>query len=123
MKSNESPIIRNVRAFEIPEISDKDLDKASQIPANECPRRYCWWWHTLSFDWEIEPSDGCLWMQADKPSSWHFKDVPCCRADTESKIDHFETRGPHIEGDGIDPSRWIDFLRDNQKQFSSEDAL
>jgi hypothetical protein len=24
------------------------------LARESCPRRYCWYWHTLAFDWDIK---------------------------------------------------------------------
>lgn len=31
----------------------------ARLTREECPRRYCWYWHSLSFDWDLKPEDGC----------------------------------------------------------------
>src|SRR5436305_1405604 len=30
-----------------------------RLTREQCPRRYCWYWHSLSFDWALKPEDGC----------------------------------------------------------------
>jgi len=112
------------RIHEIVEISEDDLNRASLIPPDGCPRRYCWWWRSLSFEWDLPPIEGCTWLQCDKPEHWHFTDVPCSRADPSSNIDHFEPREPHIERDNIDASRWMEARRLNRDAYfcTSESA-
>ncbi len=105
------------RYFEVVEVSDEDLKRASMIPNDACPRRYCWWWRTLSFDWGLTPAEGCTWPEAEKRPHWHYIDIPCKRSDPASEIDHFEPREPHIEADSIDASGWMESLRLNQEQF------
>lgn len=90
-------------------VTESDLEKARGIPANGCPRRYCWWWISLSFEWDLTASEGCTLLKSPKPASFRYGDIPCCRSDSSSSVDHFEAREPHLEKDGIDPSRWIAF--------------
>jgi hypothetical protein len=104
------------RILEIVSVTNEDMARALMIPSEGCPRRYCWWWRSLSFEWEITPSEGCTWLHAEKPAHWRFTDTPCCRADPSSLIDHFEPRGPHIESDGIDASAWMSAREDNHKE-------
>ncbi len=30
-----------------------------RLSRESCPRRYCWYWHMLAFDWELSPAEGC----------------------------------------------------------------
>jgi hypothetical protein len=105
------------RIHEIPAISEEDLTRAQLIPDNGCPRRYCWWWQSLEFDWDLTPNEGCTWLQTEKPQHWHFRDTPCSRAEPSSPIDHFEPREPHIAADNIDASRWMEARRLNHEQY------
>ena len=97
--------------------SAEDLERAASLGAEECPRRYCWWWISLSFEWGLMPSEGCTWPQSPKREHWHYKETPCRRCDASSQIDHFESRGPHIEADGIDASAWLKARQLNQEQY------
>lgn len=105
------------RIFQQVQISPEDLERCNSIAADECPRRYCWWWISLSFEWSMRPAEGCTWLACEKPEHWRFKETPCCRCDQESTIDQFEPRGPHIEEDGIDASRWLEARRKNHEEF------
>src|SRR5262249_20861180 len=87
--------------------TESDIRKANVIPAGGCPRRYCWWWTSLSFEWNLTPQEGCTFLECPKPPGFRFSDIPCCRSEPSSRIDHFEPREPHIRRDGIDPSRWL----------------
>jgi hypothetical protein len=95
----------------------QDLERASQIGSNKCPRRYCWWWKSLGFEWELEAIEGCTWMDSPKPSHWRFTEFPCKRCDPSSVIDHFEPREPHIQSDGVDASDWIAAAQENREQY------
>jgi hypothetical protein len=91
-----------VKALEILIPSAEDLERSRSIPRTECPRRYCWWWHSLSFDWDIEVSQGCTFLQSKKPPGWKHPEAPCKRSATESQIDQYEPREPHLEEDGFE---------------------
>ena len=86
--------------------SSEDLTKAANIPADQCPRRYCWWWRTLSFDWEMIPLQGCMFFTCDKPPGFNNANLPCRRCDPSSAVDHFEPREPHLLEDGFAVVRW-----------------
>jgi hypothetical protein len=86
--------------------SPDDLVRAANIPANQCPRRYCWWWQSLSFDWEQTPLEGCTFLNSLKPPDLPLVNDPCCRCDSSSTIDHYEPREPHLLEDGFPVSRW-----------------
>jgi hypothetical protein len=86
--------------------SPEDLARAASIPAQECPRRYCWWWRSLSFDWELTPSEGCTFSTSPKPPGMTNADVSCRRCDSSSAVDHYEPREPHILKDGFAVPRW-----------------
>lgn len=105
------------RVLEVVEVTPGDLERASLLSAADCPRRYCWWWRSLGFEWETSPAEGCVWLLSDKPEHWHFKDIPCCRCDSTSKIDQFEPRNRNIEIDGIDASKWMELRRMNHEQY------
>lgn len=105
------------RIFDSFEPTCVDITFAESIPANECPRRYCWWWTSLSFEWDTKAAQGCTWLLREKPSHWKFTDIACCRCDPDSKIDHFEPRGLHIETDGIDATKWLDQREKNRQAF------
>lgn len=94
--------------FRLEGITDEDLLKVKEMGRSECPRRYCWWWHTISFDWELKPEHGCTWSESAKSENWPHKDEQCIRCDKSSKVDLFESRGPHIAADGVDPSKWFE---------------
>jgi hypothetical protein len=118
------------RLFKVVKPTENDLRLAAEIPADACPRRYCWWWTSLGFEWELAPIEGCTFLKTRRPSHWKFANVPCCRSDPSSHVDHFEPRGPHIEEDRIDASRWLKYRFENDKEgllhlkqiLESEDA-
>jgi hypothetical protein len=114
-ENNVERHVSGVRLFEIYSPTDEDLDRARSLPASACPRRYCWWWRSLSFDWELEPVQGCTFPSAEKPRGQRFPDEPCRRAVPSSRVDHYEARDPHLLEDGVDESRWrAEMLRRNQ---------
>jgi hypothetical protein len=84
-------------------------DARERLTRESCPRRYCWYWHTLAFDWELTPEQGC------EVAARHIhrlllerqsgKQVPawqqCCRASGNAQNpDYYEPREPHLERDG-----------------------
>lgn len=107
------------RVFEIVDVTAHDLERASQLGEAECPRRYCWWWRSLAFEWEVDPALGCTWGAVLKPSHWEFKESPCCRCNSNSDMDQYEPRGRHIEMDGADASLWLDFRKRNHDKFTA----
>jgi hypothetical protein len=78
-----------------------------RLTREECPRRYCWYWHSLSFDWEWKPEDGCgvahehfgdarLKRQRAEVRPWRR----CCRASGNPQdMDYYEPREPHLQAD------------------------
>ena len=89
------------------EPSDHDIVKARNIPRTSCPRRYCWWWRSLSFDWDIDAADGCTFLVSEKPRGIRGAAYPCSRVDRTSHFDHFEPREPHILEDGFNCRHWL----------------
>ena len=79
-----------------------DLEKFGQLATKACPRRYCFWWQSLAFDWEHAASQGCRFSELEKPPGWLNTEIACCRADPNSKIDHFERRESSLLDDGGD---------------------
>lgn len=47
------------KLFEAVTPSAEDLARAANIPPDQCPRQYCWWWRSLTFDWDLTPEEGC----------------------------------------------------------------
>ena len=101
----------DVRIYESPGPSyPEDIARASRLSPDECPRRYCWWWRSLSFEWEIPVSQGCTFIfdrdRGKVSANYPGRDSPCCRCDKSSSVDHFEPRDPHLADDGFDAKRW-----------------
>jgi hypothetical protein len=96
------------RVFTVVTPSAEDLERARSMPLSACPRRYCWWWHSLAFDWSLAPSEGCQFSEFASAIGWKSSEIPCCRADESSTADHFEPREPHLAQDGFDDSRFND---------------
>jgi hypothetical protein len=65
------------------------------------PRRYCWWWQSLAFDWDTPIAAGCRLRESAKPPEFRLPEVPCCRLDPASGVDQYEPREPHLEEDGF----------------------
>lgn len=92
---------KGARLLESVTPTEQDLLRARALPLTACPRRYCWWWQSLGFDWDTPVADGCRLRESPKPAGFRFADVPCCRLDPASAVDHYEPREPHLEEDGF----------------------
>ena len=86
--------------------SAEDLDRARGLAQNDCPRRYCWWWHSLAFNWEIPIAQGCGFLIRSKPAGYRCPEVPCSRCDP-SGVDHYEPREPHLREDGFKEDTFV----------------
>ena len=86
--------------------TEEDIERARLLTDSSCPRRYCWWWRTLSFDWDTDVTQGCTFGSSEKPPDWPKSEQACCRLDVTSSADHFEPRDPHMIEDGIVPG-WV----------------
>ncbi len=98
------------RAFRHVVPSSEEISRARSLPADACPRRYCWWWRTLSFEWELTPAEGCAVTTAAKPKSWRGPERPVCRrCDPAAAVDWYEPRSGEIAVDGIAETaeRWM----------------
>ena len=80
-------------------VSESDLGLARMLAKDACPRRYCWWWHSLSFTWEAPVAAGCRLAKPD--SSPLPPDARCRRMDSSSTRALYEPREPHLEADGF----------------------
>src|SRR5262245_13573034 len=90
--------------------SPAELEEArKRLTREACPRRYCWYWHSLGFDWTLSPEQGCevaeghihrLLLERRQEESiqpWQR----CCRASgNQQHPDYYEPREPHLEADG-----------------------
>jgi hypothetical protein len=74
-----------------------------------CPRRYCWYWRTLAFDWDVSPEQGCEVAERHIHrlllERQNLQSVPawqqCCRASGNAQhADYYEPREPHLEAGG-----------------------
>ena len=87
--------------------TDEEIAEASALPSSACPRRYCWWWLNTRFDWQLTPAEGCVFLRIRKHPDYKNADIPCCRCDASTEVDHFEPRMPEAIQDGIDVARWL----------------
>lgn len=91
--------------------SESELDRARSLPKTECPRRYCWWWKTICFDWDLTPTEGCTFEkrrdQGGVDPRWPDREFPCKRCVPGSKADHYEPREPHLLEDGFAEDRFV----------------
>lgn len=85
----------------------QDILRAKALPPGACPRRYCWWWRSLGFEWGASAAEGCTFLTSEKPPDWPNADKPCVRADPASGTDHFEPREPHLIEDGLLPQWFV----------------
>lgn len=95
------------RAFSVVTSSPEDIVRARSLSVlTDCPRRYCWWWQSLSFDWDTPVAVGCTFLQCQKPPEWPDPKIPCCRCVPGSGVDQYEAREPHLREDGFDDRRF-----------------
>jgi hypothetical protein len=65
----------------------------------DCPRRYCWYWHTLSLDLDLPVTAGCEVSERYPGTPY---DRICCRASgNPDHKDYYEPREPHLREDGF----------------------
>ena len=82
-----------------------DLRRAQALAATECPRRYCWFWHSLTFDWGMPVSEGCAWLEEE--FAIEVNDFsPCSRCEPSAPRDHYEPREPQLLEDGFAEDRF-----------------
>ncbi len=90
--------------------SAHDIERATLLGPSECPRRYCWWWHSLSFDWDTPVAAGCTFVRDRERGkvdpNWPGRELPCRRAFPESPADHFEPQDAALAEDGVSADRW-----------------
>jgi hypothetical protein len=114
------------RLFESVTPSPEDVARARELPMlTACPRRYCWWWQSLAFDWDTPVEDGCRFLSAPKSPEWQLADVPCSRCVADSGIDHYEPREPHLEADGLHRYRFCGpehIIPDSQRPDAEQGA-
>jgi len=108
--------ISDFHIFRVHSPSADDLARARALKRVECPRRYCWWWCSLAFEWGLAVSAGCRVLGAAKPPGWPDPDVPCCRLDPSSTVDHYEPREPYLLEDGFEVSHWLHPADDGQRE-------
>lgn len=77
-----------------------DLARARALPTTACPRRFCWWWHSLTFDWKMSVAEGCTWLESEMAIETNDF-TPCSRCETSAPRDHYEPREPHLMQDGF----------------------
>ena len=92
---------RRVKVFEPYVATVEDLKRVELLASSDCPRRYCWWWQSLAFDWEVSIGEGCRFLSSEKPKGWLEANTPCSRMTSEGKVDHFEPREPALREDGF----------------------
>jgi hypothetical protein len=100
----ERPV--GARLFSVVTPSPDDVARAAALPLTACPRRYCWWWQSLGFDWDTPVAAGCTFLASNKPPGWPDPQTPCCRAVPGSEADQHEPREPHLQDDGFDDRRF-----------------
>lgn len=102
--------VKNLRVLHPYVSSPDDLARARSIEPTACPRRYCWWWVSLGFEWELPVSEGCTFVAASRANrvdpDWPQRESPCRRSEPSSGADHYEPREPHLLEDGFDILHW-----------------
>lgn len=98
-------------------ITDADPKKLQAQEATACPRRYCVFWLSHSFEWLLSPEEGCSFLLIPKKGYRHAT-IPCCRSILESEIDHFIPSQPDIDEDGVDVSQSLEARAQRSKVMS-----
>ena len=100
---------RSLPLFAAPPAEIEEARK--RLTGKQCPRRYCWYWHSFSFDWHLKPEHGCrvgVDHVGDARLARHGAEVgpwrQCCRASgNPGHPDYYEPREPHLAADGWPP--------------------
>ncbi len=86
-------------ATPIPPSTD-DFVRARAMRVTRCPRRYCWWWHSQTFDWKMPVAEGCTYLESEY-AVCQAGFSPCSRCEASSAEDHYEEREHLLEHDGF----------------------
>lgn len=78
----------------------EDIERARGLSLTDCPRRYCWWWHSMTFDWKMPVAEGCEWLESEYADMRNDL-TPCSRCDPSAPRDHYEPREPDLVQDGF----------------------
>ena len=94
-----------MRIFRSHSPSPEDLERARAMSCDDCPRRYCWWWVSLAFEWDKTIADGCTFDASVErgvvSTQWPHRESPCKRNTKHGNADHYEPREPHLMEDGF----------------------
>ena len=82
-----------------------DPARAAALSDDACPRRYCWWWRSAKFEWDVPAAGGCEFPHHNDPPVTIVPGVPCRRAVPGAASDHYEA-SPYLITDDVDPARW-----------------
>jgi hypothetical protein len=113
-----------LRLFEAYDPPPAELEKARQkLTRDACPRRYCWFWHSLQFDWGLNSAEGCQVAEQHPQQLIMERDgaeVPpwrqCCRATGNAQQpDYFEPRERYLEADGWTPDYFVAAGKENRR--------
>ena len=87
--------------------TENELKKAKKFKKTDCPRRYCWFWHSLRFDFELPIDKGCN-LANEFPFNVLCKEPIFCRRRTGniSDKDLYERREPYLMKDGFEINRF-----------------
>ena len=84
-------------------LSQEEITRVKSLKRTDCPRCYCWWWHSNKFEFEISAIEGC------KVDELLFQKNPnepsvCSRA-TGDPLDRdlHEPHESHLNNDGFSP--------------------
>lgn len=90
--------VYDAKCFAPHKASAEDIERANNLPIMSCPRKYCWWWHSLKFDWHLTDAEGCTFPESETAASLKDQDIRCMRCDLQSIDDHYESRDPAEDG-------------------------
>lgn len=89
-----------------PRVTAADIRKARRWPSSACPRRYCGWWLSSGFHWDLDPAEGCRWRESDAAWRRGLRGTPCRRCDPASTQDFYEPVEPYLREDGFRADRF-----------------
>lgn len=100
---------------------EQDLERARRtLKPTDCPRRYCWYWRTLSFEFDIPIIVGCELKDKYPWAAHPDSPLECSRVDGRRELpDYYEPREPHLREDGC-PENYFSVLKKQDRKKRAE---
>ena len=118
--SDKSSRIYGGKVFKGHSPTKEELEKAKTLDRDACPRRYCWFWRSVKFEFETPVSEGC-----NAANEFPFNVNPrhpviCWRASRNPyDSDYYESRPSYLIRDGINPE-YFDNVRGGESSVYLE---